>query len=782
MLRNSPRTTRMVEPNVTGDSEEFLGDIDVTPTPGAETLARMVEERKVGGSRRRAMSMPGKNEAVAAVQAKPREDAVRVRPDWVRILAAQTWRGEDEWMDVTGRGLETLAGLEGVVGRNLRRMRMDDNRVAYLRGVPGGVMELSATGNRLSSLTSFTHLADLQWLNVSGNEMTDLEALTQLRHLRVLIADRNGLHDVSALRRMPSLARCSIRGNRVRTIDMGEARGGSLEVLDVGDNEVERMDGCEGLVGLKELILDGNRLTSFQAPNLTSLEVLRLQRNRLSQVDVSRMPRLRVLALDGNRLKELSGVEHCPDLEEVGLAEQEHATLAGVELRLMRVVRRLTLADFSKLEHLDVSSCSLRGALPKPFAKGTPNLHTLVLAHNKLTDLVAAKYMTRLRRLVVFDNEVTDFGESIRALKSLKALEELDIRYNPITRSLYAPVASLTTSTSDRDKWVGIDQNFKRTLSDVEYVRRLAYRATIIAGTGFTLSLLDGVPVLEKEKKDSERRVAKLRARAKAKFPFRDDEVPSSRSGTALGASQGSNFLDGLRLAMRPNGYDTAFVEDLARSANGSASAAANRSPFERSLGPRMDDRRNGGWQSSDRRIAHEAVRGGGCPPPAKQSSQSNSHIPDSTSHASASSQAQQMHMPPSLRNSVASHSQSHSRPQSVVDGRYVGRHGGPGHSRAFWMDPEPQVLRPASQQQALKGHHHQQRQSERPPVASESGFISGAQLDSDGNAVAAMHEWQPVSYPLENGLFSQSGRGSDVRSLRGRGEPSPRQFYVDNV
>ncbi|KAJ3339723.1 NADH dehydrogenase (ubiquinone) complex I, assembly factor 6 [Gonapodya sp. JEL0774] len=734
----------------------------------------------------------------------PAAAVTRPEPNWTAIAREcgdflDGGSGSEEcngWLDLSGRGLETVAGMEAAVGEGVRNIRLDGNKLSYLRGVPRGVMDLSCVGNRLSSLTSFTHLMDLQWVDVSGNELSDLEALTHLRHLRTLIADRNHLHDISALRRMTSLVRCSLRSNQVRVVDFGSTRVAALEVLDLAENQLEEISGWEGMLGLREVVLgiltvamvfkDKNRFTSFNAPLLPSLRVLSLARNRLVQVSVASVPGLRVLRLDGNRLKELSGLERCAELEVVELAEQESANLAGVEVRLLRSVQRLDLAsnvfgslellaDFSKLEHLDVSSCSLRGSLTKQFGKGTPNLLTLNLAHNKIVGLSSVKYLSRLKRLVVFDNEVTDFGETIKSLRNLRGLEELDLRYNPITRSFYAPVPVLSSSISDREKWISVDQSFKRTLSDVDYVRRLAYRSTIIAGTGYTLSILDGVPVTEREKKDSERRVAKLRERAEKRVAKREENTPS-RSGTAMSRSQESDFLNGLRKAIGPGGYDAEFVGDVVRSAAGSA--ASSRGPFERSQGEKGKDHHHMSLQvglppirppqqslPSSRTSKKDNVKSASKPSRLDSGRDLRSHLKNDLSDATSRNSSGESPQFSSERAPCATQFNGKlNLPKghgSLTSNVQIGAmRDSSSTAKSFWVDVGPNVRRPH------QSHQYPVRRKQSPPRTSDTRSESNVPLPS--GSASAMSAWQPISYPLEPDGLSDTSR-SHLRGARHR-------------
>jgi hypothetical protein len=54
------------------------------------------------------------------------------------------------------------------------RVNRDGNKLSYLTGIPGGVLRLFASSNRLTSLSSLDHLRKLQVLDLSNNQLDSL--------------------------------------------------------------------------------------------------------------------------------------------------------------------------------------------------------------------------------------------------------------------------------------------------------------------------------------------------------------------------------------------------------------------------------------------------------------------------------------------------------------------------------------------------------------------------------------------------------------------------------
>lgn len=174
-----------------------------------------------------------------------------------------------------------------------------------------------------------------------------------------------------------------------------------------------------------------------------------------------------------------------------------------------------------------------------------PGLRVLNLNYNFLDHLDGLSGMTGLRRVTVVGNRLggsTTGAKVMRGLKGLTGLEEVDLRMNPSTLGFYLPVLSHPSSPEPADihgpsnsygngngnktaillgrpnytilgasqtsragedrleDWTTRDREFRKTLPDEWYSRRLAYRGMIMgACTG--LRMLDGLEVTDGEKR-----------------------------------------------------------------------------------------------------------------------------------------------------------------------------------------------------------------------------------------------------------------------------------------
>lgn len=75
------------------------------------------------------------------------------------------------------------------------------------------------SSNKISSLTAFAHLRNIERLDLSDNRLDSVDQLAALRHLRELKIDNNEIRDIGGLAGIDGLVRLSVRGNLIEQID-----------------------------------------------------------------------------------------------------------------------------------------------------------------------------------------------------------------------------------------------------------------------------------------------------------------------------------------------------------------------------------------------------------------------------------------------------------------------------------------------------------------------------------------------------------------------------------
>ncbi|KAJ7645652.1 hypothetical protein DFH06DRAFT_1212043 [Mycena polygramma] len=416
------------------------------------------------------------------------------------------WEGLST-VDLSNRRLESAARLKEFLPA-LDALNMNANQLSWLSGVPGGVRTLSVASNRLTGLTSYSHLLNLENLDISGNEVDSLRQLACLRHLRELRADGNTIASVEGLERMDGLVKLSLEGNALRSLELAGFRWTRLEMLNVRGNRIERISGLASLQALVALNVDENTLGTLDAGGaMPRLRILRASGNRLRALHVHWFAGLRTLYADGNLLEgdavhavpplAKSTVGHAAGRQGKGsvLNRLENLSLrnqGGRGLRLdfgdVRDAKRLYLsgnplpANFLSaacynLVYLELANCRL-ATLPANLSTLAPNLRALNLNYNFLEDLsvVGARLKVSKR-----------YEEIIRVVRCLPEVEVLDFRMNPCTLGWYLP---LFVEEEEARTWAELDSRFRRGLPDGVYC------------TG--VRVLDGVAVTEKERAKTE--------------------------------------------------------------------------------------------------------------------------------------------------------------------------------------------------------------------------------------------------------------------------------------
>ncbi|KAF9454831.1 hypothetical protein P691DRAFT_201922 [Macrolepiota fuliginosa MF-IS2] len=157
-------------------------------------------------------------------------------------------------IDLSRKNLESVARLKEFLPR-LDALSLNSNQLAWLSGVPGSVRTLSVASNSLTALTSFSHLLNLENLDISRNDVDSLRQLECLRHLRELKADHNKITSLDGLQNMDGLVKISLQDNLMQSVEIGGFKWKRLEMLNVSYNRLEHLTGVESLQSLVALNL-----------------------------------------------------------------------------------------------------------------------------------------------------------------------------------------------------------------------------------------------------------------------------------------------------------------------------------------------------------------------------------------------------------------------------------------------------------------------------------------------------------------------------------------------
>ncbi|EPY51195.1 SIN component scaffold protein [Schizosaccharomyces cryophilus OY26] len=438
------------------------------------------------------------------------EDVEPYRPFWKRIIQ----------LDISRRGLDSLIGLSEQCPC-LEDLNIEGNELSYLTGSPSSVRNLNAVGNHLSSLTTFSHLINLQYLDLSANQLEDLTALSPLIHLRELNVDNNQLWNIDGILRLDGLLKLSARGNRFKQLSFTNSNLNRLEELLLGNNALENIEEISSLQSLMVLQLDINQLTTLQASQpMIHLRVLRLNNNAIQHLEVDQFPNLRTLYMDYNCFTRIPDIYRLKRLTNFSFRSQEfksgtHMLTPPLDIRNLYLSNNTSIVLQTHnmllgIKYLELANIQITG-LPPDFAKSLPNLRVLDLSHNYISEISALKGFSLLHRLYLVGNRIEKMKNVCETLSHLKKLTHLDLRMNPLTFNIYPmiddPVYELSAASKyhqsfdqssqrtfrhPKRKWADKDHAFIETMSESGKNRRKMYTEAVTLSCS-RLEWLDGL-------------------------------------------------------------------------------------------------------------------------------------------------------------------------------------------------------------------------------------------------------------------------------------------------
>ncbi|KAI8968345.1 hypothetical protein BDF20DRAFT_916886 [Mycotypha africana] len=449
-------------------------------------------------------------------------DFRRLQLSSVFIMLEKTCSESSNWyqlkkLNLSRQHLMQLHDLDQCFPK-LEYLNISHNDLRSISGLPRSLIYLYASDNNLTEI-KLGNLDRLQHLDISHNSVKYLneDTMSELKSLRRLDAGHNAITSCKPFRVLSGLVSLNLRNNSLRTLENFKQimQNNQLETLDVSFNHIESLDSIERLQNLRELYADHNDIMTVQISEpMKRLFKLQLSFNRLKSFDMSSFPEMHVLYLDENQIQRVIGMACVRRLDSFSMRDQGGQNVE-YNLQYLRGIRKLYLSgslfnnmrrliDFYSLDYLELCAANIE-VLPSNFSRHVPNLGTLYLSNNRLTNIRALKRLKYLKRLVLIGNSLMSANEVIEVVRHMRSLQYLDLRNNPMCDQIYPPIyhqnwhpSIINYDEQGEDvndqhqgvspyllaaldpNWIFQDEEFRSTLSERNMWRRQVFRSFLI--------------------------------------------------------------------------------------------------------------------------------------------------------------------------------------------------------------------------------------------------------------------------------------------------------------
>ncbi len=295
------------------------------------------------------------------------------------------------------------------------------------------VKDIDLADKELSGSLDASGFSSLMWLNVgrstddsAGNHLSQID-VSGCTALTALHAFHNNLTTLG-LSGNENLNELFIWNNQLESVDLSDCV--ALERLHVdNNNSISSLD-TSRCVNLKDLYVNGNKISTLNLADNTALEVLSAGQNQLTSIDLSNLVSLRELDLSQNPLESLPSLNAVTSLEKIHIYDTGIHTIdisALTNLKELNIsgnqLTALNLSSNTRLENLYLWN----NGLTTLDVSALTELKELNCSDNPLGTLNVAQN-TQLRGLWVVGTQVKSLSLAANAL-----LEQLDIGWNDIS-------------------------------------------------------------------------------------------------------------------------------------------------------------------------------------------------------------------------------------------------------------------------------------------------------------------------------------------------------------
>jgi internalin A len=334
--------------------------------------------------------------------------------------------GEDQENRDIGNGSLTFpdanldAAVRTALGRSEQKLTQSDlQSLEQLMAREQDIVDLSGIGrlsnlsfldvgnNKIQDISPLDSLSQLRFLNLENNQVKDLSTLAALPQLQILIIDGNQVQDLSPLLELRELTNLELSGNPLDE----ESLNGHIPLLIEKGIQVVGMQPAEEQVPELEGIV-------FPDPNLDKAIREQIESDLIAPEDLLL---IRTLTVSDN-IADLSGVEKLQNLTHLYI-EQVPENMDLSPLTTLTQLEKLFLSGAHTLDFSPLSSLS--------------SLTSLVILsipiRSPKNDLAFLTHLVHLKELTMIGNHFSEMPGLVAFLIPLPELSSLNLGFNEIT-------------------------------------------------------------------------------------------------------------------------------------------------------------------------------------------------------------------------------------------------------------------------------------------------------------------------------------------------------------
>ena len=349
------------------------------------------------------------------------------------------------WLDFGRTPISDLAPLANLT--NLRKLTFYDCDIENLSDLEGltELIHIKMPHNTISDLSPLESAIRLTYLELGNNEISDISALEKLTNLAILWIDNNNISDISPLAELTNLEELNLRNNPITDFSPLEALFKNTDILfDVIIPDASLRAAIAETLGKENA--DTVPITLEEMTTLTTLRVSNRDIKNLKGIEHA--INLEELWISKNPISDLSPLIGLKNLIGLGAWEtsiEDLSPLAGLtKLRWLDFGRTpisnlSALADLTTLKKLEFYACGIKDISPLSKLTGLTELR---LGGNRLSDASPVIGLINLEVLDIHHGALSDLSP----LAGLTNLKELNL-YDNRSISDLSPLGDLTKLT-----------------------------------------------------------------------------------------------------------------------------------------------------------------------------------------------------------------------------------------------------------------------------------------------------------------------------------------------